>query len=36
MTKMNTISHQTALIYVMVIVSAADCSMSESELRIIG
>ncbi|HLJ52614.1 MAG TPA: tellurite resistance TerB family protein [Rhizomicrobium sp.] len=36
MTKMNTISHQTALIYVMVIISAADGSMSESELRIIG
>jgi tellurite resistance protein len=36
MTKMNTISHQTALIYVMVMVSAADGSMSESELRIIG
>ncbi|HTP76142.1 MAG TPA: tellurite resistance TerB family protein [Rhizomicrobium sp.] len=36
MTKMNTISHHTALIYVMVLISAADGSMSESELRIIG
>jgi tellurite resistance protein len=36
MTKMNAISHHTALIYVMVIISAADGSMSESELRIIG
>jgi tellurite resistance protein len=33
---MNTISHHTALIYVMVLISAADGSMSESELRIIG
>jgi tellurite resistance protein len=36
MTKMNAISQHTALIYVMVVVSAADGSMSESELRIIG
>jgi tellurite resistance protein len=36
MSKMNTISHHTALIYVMVLISAADGSMSESELRIIG
>jgi tellurite resistance protein len=36
MTKMNTISHHTSLIYVMVMISAADGSMSESELRIIG
>ena len=36
MTKMNTISEHTALIYVMVMISAADGSMSESELRIIG
>ena len=36
MTKVNAISHHTALIYVMVIISAADGSMSESELRIIG
>ncbi len=36
MTQMNTISHHTALIYTMVIVSAADGSMSEKELKIIG
>ena len=36
MTKMKTISHHTALIYVMVVISAADGSMSEAELRIIG
>ena len=33
---MNTISHQTALIYVMVIMSASDGSMSEKELKLIG
>jgi tellurite resistance protein len=33
---MKTISHHTALIYVMVIMSAADGSMSEKELKIIG
>lgn len=33
---MQTISHHTALIYVMVLVSAADGSMSEKELRTIG
>lgn len=33
---MNTISHHAALIYVMVIVSAADGSMSEKELQAIG
>jgi tellurite resistance protein len=36
MTAMNAISHHTALIYVMVVVSAADGAMSEKELRIIG
>ena len=36
MTKMKTISHHTALIYVMVVISAADGSMSEAELRVIG
>jgi len=33
---MNTISHHAALIYAMVIVSAADGTMSEKELRAIG
>jgi tellurite resistance protein len=33
---MKAISHHTALIYVMVIVSAADGAMSERELKIIG
>lgn len=33
---MNTISHHAALIYVMVVVSAADGSMSEKELKAIG
>jgi tellurite resistance protein len=33
---MNTISHQTALIYVMVVVAASDGVMSEKELRTIG
>lgn len=33
---MNTISHHSALIYVMVIVSAADGAMSERELKTIG
>src|SRR5271170_1685518 len=33
---MQTISHHAALIYVMVVVSAADGSMSEQELRAIG
>jgi hypothetical protein len=33
---MNTISHQTALIYVMVMMSASDGSMSEKELKLIG
>ncbi|MGN6514214.1 MAG: tellurite resistance TerB family protein [Rhizomicrobium sp.] len=33
---MNTISHHSALIYVMVIVSAADGVMSERELKTIG
>ena len=33
---MNTISHHTALIYVMVVVSASDGNMSEGELRTIG
>ena len=33
---MKTISHQTALVYVMVIMSAADGSMSEKELKIIS
>ncbi|MEI9991355.1 MAG: tellurite resistance TerB family protein [Rhizomicrobium sp.] len=36
MSDMKAISHHTALIYVMVIVSAADGSMSEKELKIIG
>ncbi len=36
MNQMNTISHHTALVYVMVVVSAADGSMSEKELKIIG
>jgi tellurite resistance protein len=33
---MQTISHHAALVYVMVVVSAADGSMSEKELRAIG
>lgn len=33
---MQTISHHAALVYVMVVVSAADGSMSERELRTIG
>ena len=33
---MNAISHHAALIYVMVVVSAADGNMSEGELRTIG
>jgi tellurite resistance protein len=33
---MNTISHHAALIYVMVVVSASDGNMSETELRAIG
>lgn len=33
---MNPISHHAALIYVMVVVSAADGNMSEKELRAIG
>ena len=33
---MNTIGHHAALIYVMVVVSASDGNMSESELRAIG
>src|SRR5690348_11641300 len=33
---MNTISHHSALIYVMVVVSAADGAMSAKELRAIG
>lgn len=33
---MNAISHQAALIYVMVVVSASDGNMSERELRTIG
>ena len=33
---MKTIGHETALIYVMVVVSAADGSMSAKELRTIG
>jgi tellurite resistance protein len=33
---MNTISHHAALIYVMVVVSAADGAMSANELRAIG
>jgi tellurite resistance protein len=36
MRKMKNISHQTALVYVMVIMSAADGSMSEKELKIIS
>ena len=36
MTQMNTISHHTALIYTMVIISASDGSMSEKELKVIG
>ena len=36
MSEMKAISHHTALIYTMVIVSAADGSMSEKELKIIG
>lgn len=36
MSEMNAISHHTALIYTMVIISAADGSMSEKELKIIG
>jgi len=33
---MKTISHHSALIYIMVVVSAADGSMSEKELKTIG
>jgi tellurite resistance protein len=33
---MNTISHHAALVYVMVVVSAADGTMSEKELQAIG
>jgi tellurite resistance protein len=33
---MNTIGHHAALVYVMVVVSAADGNMSEKELRTIG
>ena len=33
---MNAISHQAALVYVMVVVSASDGNMSEGELRTIG
>ncbi len=33
---MNTISHHTALIYVMVVVAASDGAMSANELRAIG
>lgn len=33
---MQTISHHAALIYVMVVVSAADGTMSENELRTVG
>ena len=36
MQTMNTISHHAALIYVMVVVSAADGVMSERELKAIG
>lgn len=36
MTQINAISHHTALVYVMVIMSAADGSMSEKELKLIG
>jgi len=36
MNQMKAISHHTALIYVMVIISAADGAMSERELKIIG
>jgi tellurite resistance protein len=33
---MNTISHQTALIYIMVVVAAADGAISDRELKTIG
>jgi tellurite resistance protein len=33
---MNAISHHSALVYVMVVVSASDGTMSETELRTIG
>ena len=33
---MNAISHHAALIYVMVIVSAADGEMTDAELHVIG
>jgi len=33
---MNAISHHSALVYVMVVVSASDGNMSETELRTIG
>jgi tellurite resistance protein len=33
---MQTISHHAALVYVMVVVSAADGTMSDNELRVIG
>jgi tellurite resistance protein len=33
---MNTISHQTALVYVMVVVAASDGVISEKELKTIG
>ncbi len=36
MSHMNTISHHTALIYTMVMISASDGSMSEKELKVIG
>jgi hypothetical protein len=36
MNRMKAISHHTALIYTMVIIAAADGSMSEKELKIIG
>jgi tellurite resistance protein len=36
MNDMNAISHHTALVYTMVIVSAADGSMSEKELKLIS
>jgi hypothetical protein len=36
MNKMKAISHHTALVYTMVIIAAADGSMSEKELKIIG
>jgi tellurite resistance protein len=35
-TRMNTIGHHSALIYVMVVVSASDSVMSERELKTIG